>query len=134
MALLFRRLRVAVVALLLMVALDMLVWFPGSLSMYKNAVHAIQGRPWRVRWQGGAVAYVAMAMAVTLLGTPAVAAAVGVPLAWVGALVGFSIYAVYNGTTWALLDRYPWQVGVFDTLWGTVLCSFTTVLVNQALP
>lgn len=41
------------------------------------------------------------------------------------AIVGFSIYAVFNLTNAAVFERYPYHFVIIDTLWGTV--AFATM-------
>lgn len=41
------------------------------------------------------------------------------------AIVGFSIYAVFNLTNAAIFERYPYHFVLIDTLWGTV--AFATM-------
>ena len=45
---------------------------------------------------------------------------------WEAALLGWSIYAVYETTNKATLKDWTWQMVVMDTMWGGVLFAITT--------
>lgn len=45
-----------------------------------------------------------------------------------GALFGFVVYGIYNGTNYATLDNYDIQSAIYDTTWGT----FATATVSFA--
>jgi uncharacterized membrane protein len=38
-----------------------------------------------------------------------------------GALIGFLAYMTYELTNHAVIDGWPWQIVIIDTLWGTLL-------------
>ena len=44
-------------------------------------------------------------------------------------IFGIVIYAVYELTTKALLQKWSWSTVVLDTLWGGILFTITTYLV-----
>ena len=43
-------------------------------------------------------------------------------------LLGLSIYAVYEFTNFAIIDKWPVKAVVMDTLWGGILFYLTTYL------
>lgn len=43
-------------------------------------------------------------------------------------VLGLTSYAIYDFTTYALLDKYPLNVALIDTLWGGVLYSLVFFL------
>ena len=45
-------------------------------------------------------------------------------------ILGLCIYAVYEMTNYALLDKWNIRTVVIDTLWGGVLFALTTFLVT----
>ena len=49
---------------------------------------------------------------------------------WEAALLGWSIYAVYETTNKATLKDWRWSMVVMDTLWGGVLFATTTFIFN----
>ncbi len=70
----------------------------------------IQGSPLQMRWVGAVVVY--LFLAYMLLETKSYKQAF---------LYGVSIYAVYDFTNYALLDKYDWKFAIADTLWGGIL-------------
>lgn len=46
-----------------------------------------------------------------------------------GALVGFVIYGVYNGTNYAILKDWDLSISIIDTLWGIFVCSMASISV-----
>jgi len=45
-------------------------------------------------------------------------------LLW-GAVLGFSVYAIFNFTNLAIFANYTWQSALMDTSWGTFLMAIT---------
>lgn len=50
---------------------------------------------------------------------------------WEAALLGWSIYTVYETTNKATLKDWPWTMVVADTLWGGVLFALTTFVYQR---
>jgi uncharacterized membrane protein len=50
---------------------------------------------------------------------------------WEAALLGWSIYAVYETTNKATLKDWSWQMVIMDTLWGGVLFALTTWIYSK---
>ena len=48
-------------------------------------------------------------------------------------LLGVVINAVYEGTSYAILKKWKWQIVIMDTLWGGVLLSLTTIITYKLL-
>ena len=48
-------------------------------------------------------------------------------------LLGLIIYAVYETTNYALLDKWSYEMVIIDTIWGGVLFGLTTFLVTLKL-
>ena len=74
---------------------------------------------------GGALAYGAMAGACALSVKPGDKMA----SAKNGALAGFLMYAVYNGTMMATHAKYTLSLVIRDLLWGTVLCGSVCAII-----
>lgn len=49
------------------------------------------------------------------------------------ALFGLVVYGVYDFTNLATLAKYGFKEAIIDTIWGTVLCFLTTVVVKRLL-
>ncbi len=45
-------------------------------------------------------------------------------------ILGLCVYAVYELTNYALIDKWSIKTVIIDTLWGGVLFALTTYLVN----
>ena len=74
----------------------------------------IQGSPIQPRWIGAIVVY--LFLAYMLLQTKSYKEAF---------LYGVSIYAVYDFTNYAILDKYDWKFAIADSLWGGILFVVT---------
>lgn len=45
-----------------------------------------------------------------------------------GALVGFSLYSVFNLTNYSILKEWKLHNVIMDTIWGTFVCSITAII------
>ena len=45
-----------------------------------------------------------------------------------GALFGFIVYGIYNGTNKATIAEFGMEEAIKDTIWGTILCALISVL------
>ena len=45
-----------------------------------------------------------------------------------GALFGFIVYGIYNGTNKATIAEFGMKEAIIDTLWGSILCALISVL------
>jgi uncharacterized membrane protein len=137
-----------VFALIFMLALDA-VWITGNRTMYTNAVRDVQLQPLKVNVVATVLSYAFIYGAMLLIAMPAITRpnhgnkqsmtaleTLKRSAIYAGGL-GLVIYGVYNMTTKALLHRYPWKVGIADTLWGTVMfttvCFLTLVVVKACI-
>ena len=48
-------------------------------------------------------------------------------------LLGLVIYGVYEGTTYALLKKWKWNIVLMDTLWGGILFALTTFITYKVV-
>ena len=82
--------------------------------------------------KGAAVfVYLVMALSFTLF-IPAKIESTGLLMtfAW-GALLGFSVYAIYDGTNFAILKDYPLAFACADVAWGAFLYGAVAVILAQ---
>lgn len=70
----------------------------------------IQGSPLKMRYMSAVIVYVFLAY--MLLETTSYRQAF---------MYGVSIYAVYDFTNHALLDKYDWKFAIADSIWGGIL-------------
>jgi len=111
---------------LVFILLD-LVWFSVSLKpIYEPTFQAIQGSPLNMRIGGGIVAWVLLALGIRYFGVTDGASKTTSFLR--GALLGFIIYGVYNGTNYATFSNYPVNTAIADTMWGTFATGIVTVI------
>ena len=46
----------------------------------------------------------------------------------IGALFGFVVYGIYNGTNKATIAEFGLTEAIKDTIWGTILCALISML------
>lgn len=44
----------------------------------------------------------------------------------IGSFVGFIVYGIFNGTNYAIFNKYPFYLLIIDTLWGSLLSGIST--------
>ena len=42
--------------------------------------------------------------------------------------LGFCVYGIFDGTNYAMLKKWPFEVALMDTTWGGILFGLTTYL------
>jgi len=95
--------------------------FPAG-KYYSNLVEKIQGSPAQVKYLPSAFVYIVLVFALyyfVILPKKTITDAF---------LLGFSIYAVYELTTYSLFKKWPLTITILDSLWGGVLFALTTWL------
>lgn len=115
-----------------MLAVDIL-WLRVRGAMYRASVASVQGKPLRVRYGWGAAAYAAMVASIPLVALPAASAATAQSAAMSGALLGLTVYGVFNATNAAIFEDYPRRMAIQDTVWGTTLFAASSALFVTAL-
>lgn len=112
-----RQILTLIVVLLVLDAL----WLTWNHSSNLTIFSRIQGSPMVIRWAPAAAVYVLIAAAVwffAVRGITSVTEATGR-----GALLGISMYGVYDLTNYATLTRYPLSIALMDMVWGGLLCG-----------
>jgi len=111
---------------LMLITLD-IFWFKFSFSrIYEPAFEAIQKEPLKFRVAGGIVAWLLIAAGIRFLVVDSTSPKSTMFLK--GALLGFVVYGVYNGTNYATLNDYTLNTALVDTLWGTLAVGTISVL------
>jgi len=100
-----------------LLAID-IFWFATAGIYARKMTERIQGQPIQLRFMSAAIVY--FFLAYMLLQTTSYKQAF---------MYGVSIYAVYDFTNHAILDKYDWKFAIVDSLWGGVLF----VLARRAL-
>jgi uncharacterized membrane protein len=96
-------------------------------DLYTNTIQNIQGSPILMRVAPAATAYILMALSISLLLKGCNVNENNVM--WIGAIVGFIIYGIYNGTNHAILNDWSLKTSLIDTSWGTFLFGITAYIV-----
>jgi len=87
-----------------------LFWFATGGIYARKMTERIQGQPIQIRFVSAAIVY--FFLSYMLLQTTSYKQAF---------MYGVSIYAVYDFTNHAILDKYDWKFAIVDSLWGGVL-------------
>ena len=96
-------------------------------NLYTSTIQNIQGTPISARISPAVIAYLLMAFSISLLLEKCNITSDNVIL--MGALVGFIIYGIYNGTNHAILKDWSLKTSLIDTAWGTLLFGATAWIV-----
>lgn len=116
---------------LLFIILDAF-WFSYSYkNIYDPAFTLIQGAPTQIRLSGGIFAWFLIALGIKyfVLAENQSITTTGIN----GAILGFIIYGVYNGTMYAALKNYELQTAAIDTAWGTFAIALISMIAQQIL-
>lgn len=113
-----------VLLMVLFLLLDML-YFTIIEKYMKTVIQKIQKSPLQIKWISAATCYLFLAFA----------------LYWFiirekrstqdAFLLGILIYGIYESTNYALLDSWPIQLALLDTLWGGILMASVRALYCQ---
>ncbi len=119
------RFAATVVTLIVMLIGDY-VWLSCNKAKYSTLVEKVQKHKLALNIPAGVVAYVFVALAFIVIVVPKLESnrvtVTSLTMACLdGALIGLSIYGIYNATNMAIFSHYDPIVAIMDTLWGTVL-------------
>lgn len=112
------------ITLVLYLILDMF-WFQFSLPSYKKTVKGIQSSDMNVKYLG-TVAWLFLAIGMVYFVLPNVKTRNDALR--LGALYGFVVYGVFNGTNYAMFKNWDINISVIDTLWGIFVSSMVAYL------
>jgi uncharacterized membrane protein len=97
------------------------VWLSSTAASTRAIFAKLQGQPLEIRWIAAAAVYAIMVLAVWFF---AVEPSRSVPdAATKGAVLGFTMYGLYDLTNYATLTKYPLSFALTDMTWGTVLMA-----------
>jgi len=101
------------------------VWLTMNFSYNMRVFNNIQGQPLTIRWIPSVLVYLLIIAAVWYF---AVRDSNKLEeAAFRGALIGLSMYGLYDLTNYATLTNYPLRFMVADITWGTILCASIAV-------
>lgn len=110
-----------ILSLVIFMMLDMM-WFSYSLDrIYNPSVLSIQGQPIKLRLLSGLFAWFLLALGINYFVLQDNLSRQDVVIR--GALFGFIVYGVYNGTLRAIFSNYDMSVALSDLAWGTFATS-----------
>ena len=99
------------------------IWIGINKRLYAKLVQGVQGAPMRVRLPGAIVAYSAMVAGLIFIAVPLAARDTSesklLRALKYGGLFGLIVYAIYNGTNYAIFGNYSLGMALLDTAWGT---------------
>jgi uncharacterized membrane protein len=90
---------------------------------FGKMIASVQGSPMSIRIAGAVLCYVALTFVLYWFIIREKRSA------WDAFLLGLSIYAVYETTSYATLRKWNPTIAVIDTLWGGVLFGLATTVV-----
>jgi len=91
-------------------------------NAFSSMVRDIQGSAMKIRPGGAFVAYAAMILLFNQFITKESSG-------WDAFLLGFLSYAIYDGTNYALIDKWNLQTAIVDATWGGILFFITSQIV-----
>jgi len=105
-----------------MLTLDFIWLYLVAGNAFSAVVDNIQGSIMKVRPLGAVVAYTAMILLFNQFITKESSG-------WDAFLLGFFAYAIFDGTNYALFDKYDLKTAVVDAAWGGALFWLTYKIV-----
>jgi uncharacterized membrane protein len=94
-------------------------------NAFSSVIENIQGSAMKIRPVGAVVAYAAMILLFSQFTTKESSG-------WDVFLLGFLVYAIYDGTNYALLDKYDLKTAIVDAVWGGCIFWMTSRLVYKS--
>lgn len=97
---------------------------------YRTAVYNVQGSALEIKWLPAIMTYLLMAIAIEFF----VLNNNSIPVdgKWkYGALLGFVIYGIFNGTNNAIFKGWDNKIAIADTLWGTTVFAIVAKIVTM---
>lgn len=121
-----------VIPCLIMLILDA-IWLSMNKHIYSKLVSLVQkGTPMKMRLPYGIIAYALMIVGFIFIILPNALKDKNSDIIKRslrhGALFGLVVYGIFNATNLAIFKDYDLQVAIIDTLWGTLLFFFITVI------
>lgn len=114
-----------ILSLVLFIMLD-IMWFSYSFErIYNPSVISIQGNPISLRLLSGLFAWFLLALGVNYFVLQPNQSKQDVVIR--GAIFGFIVYGVYNGTLRAIFTNYDMVTFMSDLMWGTFATSIVSL-------
>jgi len=101
------------------------------LALTRKHWQKIAGGPGEV-FPAAIMAYVALAVAIVLIGIPLGDKYPEHPVLIPGVLIGFAVYFCFDMTNRVIFgSKYPWWLAIGDTLWGMLATTVTLGVVRK---
>ena len=102
------------------------IWLSSTAASTMAIFAKLQGQPLEIRWLAAAVVYVLMVVAVWYFAVEP--SKTMTDAGTKGAVLGLTMYGLYDMTNYATLAKYPLSFALTDMTWGTVLMSVAAVV------
>ncbi len=118
-----------IIILLLFIVLDIPMITKINYKMYESQFNRINNNK-RVNnfYYGAIIAYLCLAIGIYYFVVKDNKDKPYTKIAKKGAIFGFVVYGIYNGTNKATIAEFGTSEAIKDTIWGTTVCSFISVL------
>jgi len=122
------------ISLLVIAIIDVPILSKIMYPMWKKMIPAIQGDPLVVNKLYGFVAYVLLALSISIFSIPNIRdTAVMRDSIYYGGSLGIIIYGIFDFTNLSIFKKYNFRVGIIDTCWGGLLLSISSYIVKRIL-
>jgi len=109
--------------LFIIVAIDSVYLFLTK-SIFGEVVAKIQRTAIQMRLEGAVIVYLLLALGIYyFIIKPGRSA-------WDAGILGLVIYGTFDFTNYAMFKNYDLMTAIMDTVWGSFLLAFTTILYN----
>jgi len=102
------------------------IWLSSTAASTMAIFAKLQGQPLEIRWVPAAVVYAFMVLAVWYFAVEPSKSLTDAGTK--GAVLGFTMYGLYDMTNYATLAKYPLSFALTDMTWGTVLMGTAAAL------
>jgi uncharacterized membrane protein len=97
------------------------VWLSSTAASTRAIFAKLQGQPLEIRWIPAIAVYAIMVLAVWFFAVEP--SKTMTEAGTKGAVLGFTMYGLYDLTNYATLTKYPLSFALTDMTWGTVLMA-----------
>lgn len=107
------------------------IWITTNFKLYNNSVIAIQKKPIDFRMFPAVIAYALLIVNIMFVLIPLTKQLSKIQRIIIFCISGLVIYGVYNATTYAIVENYPLNVALIDTIWGLTSHCILSIVLNE---
>lgn len=107
------------------------IWITTNFKLYNNSVIAIQKKPIDFRMFPAVIAYALLIVNIMFVLIPLTKQLSKIQRIIIFCISGLVIYGVYNATTYAIVENYPLNVALIDTIWGLTSHCILSIVLNK---